>query len=118
MKVEGGPAKVAALLGCPAGDRRSRTAVGRDAAEGEARLARSLQATLTARHGTEVIMVADPGIFRPVQHDTTATEEPALRHAARRAALVPVAEVADEEVPFLLDYGAFVLEQEAAYCQQ
>jgi hypothetical protein len=69
-------------------------------------------------------MVADPLLLT---HDDSELDERAFAHAARRgkvapasrtrmaAGLVPSPDAAD---PALLDYAAFVLEQEAEYCQQ
>jgi hypothetical protein len=69
-------------------------------------------------------MVANPVALT---HDDSELDERAFAHAARRgkavpaprtqrtAGLAPSPALAD---PALLDYAAFVLEQEAEYCQQ
>jgi hypothetical protein len=70
-------------------------------------------------------MVANSAVL---EHDTAELDEQALATAARRGTAVPVlpARRAPGFTPSpdggdqaaLLDYAAFVLEQEAAYCQQ
>jgi hypothetical protein len=71
-------------------------------------------------------MVANPGTLKPPTQDTPEGDDPILvspsrRMAplpaalARRAALPPAANTADQTI---LDYAEFVLDQEAQYCQQ
>jgi hypothetical protein len=70
-------------------------------------------------------MVANPALLEP---DSFELDDQALAYAARRATAVPVpaARRAAGAGPSpdaaggaaLLDYAAFVLEQEAEYCQQ
>ncbi len=67
-------------------------------------------------------MPADTSLLRRPTQEKLGSDGPALLPAVRRAALLPAPAAAKGEaapVPAgLLDYAAFVLDQEARYCQQ
>jgi hypothetical protein len=65
-------------------------------------------------------MLADPAILKPVPPDNAKFDRPLYVNALRRSGSVPLVSVPKEEAnrTALLEYAAFVLEQEACYCQQ
>jgi hypothetical protein len=71
-------------------------------------------------------MPADTSLLRRPSQDKLGSNGPALLPALRRMPLPAAAAKGDEDPPGeagavsagLLDYAAFVLEQEARYCQQ
>jgi hypothetical protein len=72
-------------------------------------------------------MLADSSLLRPTSQDKLVSGGPALLPAVRRGAQLPALAAAKGEGPSreaasvpagLLDYAAFVLDQEAQYCQQ
>jgi hypothetical protein len=65
-------------------------------------------------------MQADPAILVPSLQDNVKLDRQAYVNAARRGNSLPLVSGAKEETSrmSLLEYAAFVLEQEACYCQQ
>lgn len=65
-------------------------------------------------------MHADPAIFVQPFPDNAKYDRQTYLNAVRRGRSIPLASDAKEETSrkSLLEYAAFVLEQEACYCQQ
>jgi hypothetical protein len=65
-------------------------------------------------------MLADPPIFKPIPPDNVTFDRQAYMHVARRNGSLPLVFTPKEETSraAILEYAAFVLEQEACYCQQ
>jgi hypothetical protein len=65
-------------------------------------------------------MLADPPIFKQILPDNGKFDRQGYTHTARRSGSVPFVLTPKEETnrAALLEYAAFVLEQEACYCQQ
>ncbi len=65
-------------------------------------------------------MLADTSLLRRPSPDKPGSDGPALLPALRRGAQLPAPAAKGDAGPpaALLDYAAFVLDQEARYCQQ
>ncbi|HEY7429041.1 MAG TPA: hypothetical protein VH682_32720 [Gemmataceae bacterium] len=65
-------------------------------------------------------MLADLPIFKQLSPDNVKFDRQAYGHTARRSNTVSSVSTQKEEVSrtVLLEYAAFVLEQESCYCQQ
>jgi hypothetical protein len=65
-------------------------------------------------------MFADPAILKPSLKDNPKLDRQTYQNAARRSGSVRLVSAAREDVlqASLLEYAAFVVEQECRYCQQ
>jgi hypothetical protein len=75
---------------------------------------------LTAAPQSEALMVAVPIIVKQPSPDNVKFDRPVYVHTARRSGPVSLVSTQKEDPSraALLEYAAFVLEQEARYCQQ
>ncbi len=65
-------------------------------------------------------MFADPALLKQTPQEASRFDRQAFRNAALRGASLPATSAPKEQAPqaLLLEYAAFLLDQEARYCQQ